>query len=89
MHLLVGVSPYALMSEERIYLIAVCANMVLSFSAQERAKKWFFSVCSQEIYGHIRMIGYSEMFDPKKSFLSYAFMALRKWTKFYFLKILL
>lgn len=39
MHLLVGVSPYALMSEERIYLIAVCANMVLSFSAQERAKK--------------------------------------------------
>lgn len=71
------------MSEYRIYLIAVCANMDLPFQNQ-REQKLFFSVCSQEIYGHIRMIGYSEMFDPKKSFLTCALKGLRKWTKFYF-----
>lgn len=56
-------------------------------SHNQREQKFFFfffSVRSQEIYGHIRMIGYSEMSDPKKSFISYALMGLRKWMKFYF-----
>lgn len=40
--------------------------MHLPFSESGRAKIIFFPVYSQEIYGHIRMIGFSEVLDPKK-----------------------
>ena len=45
-----------------------------SILGTRKTKKIFFSVYSQEIYGH--------MLDPKKLFFSYAFLDLRKWTTF-------
>lgn len=51
---------------KRKYLIAVCANKDFPFSEQERVKMNFFKFVLRKFMPTLRMIGYSEMFDPNE-----------------------
>lgn len=56
--------------------------MALQFSEAE-GEKMIFSVCSQEIYEHIKMICYTEIFEiPQNYFSSVPSCVKKKWTNF-------